>query len=255
MLDLAICSTIPASSWAKFTKLVAQWLMHPTWIVVGLMVLLGIAQLLLHRRKRRIFNLAIASLLLIYGLAIAPPTVNLAETVLVSLLPQDSGATADAIVILGRGSVFSPSRVELAAELWQAGRAPLIFTSGMSDSPEMLRMLKARGIPETALDGEGCSQTTQENALFTVDELQPQGVKQILLITDSPHMLRSLLTFRGVGFDVTPIPSPLPREIGRRGKATLVLREYAGLVTYGLRGRFFPSESRASLDPPPISAT
>jgi len=255
MLDLAICSAIPASSWTKFTKLVAQWLMQPTWIIVGLMVLLGIAQLLLHRRKRRIFNLAIASLLLIYGLAIAPPTVNLAETVLVSLLPQDSGATADAIVILGRGSVFSPSRVELAAELWQAGRAPLIFTSGMSDSPEMLRMLKARGIPETALDGEGCSQTTQENALFTVDELQPKGVQQILLITDSPHMLRSLLTFRGVGFDVTPIPSPLPREIGRRNKATLVLREYAGLVTYGLRGRFFPSESRASLEPLPISAT
>ncbi|NJO74963.1 MAG: hypothetical protein HC833_15075 [Leptolyngbyaceae cyanobacterium RM1_406_9] len=50
---------------------------------------------------------------------------------------------------------------------------------------------------------------------------------------------------------MTPIPSPLPKEIGRRGKATLVLREYAGLVTYGLRGRFFPSESRASLEQNP----
>lgn len=61
-------------------------------------------------------------------------------------------------------------------------------------------------------------------------------------------MLRSLLTFESVGFEVTPIPSPLPREIGRRGKATLVLREYAGLVTYGLRGRFLPLEVRASLE-------
>lgn len=160
--------------------------MRPSWIVLGLVVLLGIAQLLLRRRKRRILNWSIASLVLIYGLAIAPPTVNLAEKVLVSILPKDSGASADAIVILGRGSVFSPSRVELAAELWQANRAPLIFTSGMSDAPAMLKMLKEQGIPDTALDGEGCSQTTRENALFTVEALQPRGVKRILLITDSP---------------------------------------------------------------------
>lgn len=248
MLDLAVCSALPVSSWIAFTKLISQWLMRPAWIILGLVTLLGIAQLLLRRRQRRIFNLAIASLVLLYGLAIAPPSVNLAEKALVSLLPQDSGASADAIVILGRGAVLSPSRVELAAELWQDNRAPLIFTSGMGDSPAMLEMLKERGIPDTALDGEGCSQTTQENALFTVEALQPKGIKQILLITDSPHMLRSLLTFQSAGFEVTPIPSPVPRELGRRGKATLVLREYAGLVTYGLRGRFLPPDTRASLE-------
>ncbi|MBD1870069.1 YdcF family protein [Cyanobacteria bacterium FACHB-471] len=248
MLDLAVCSALPASSWIAFTKLISQWLMHPVRITLGLVILLGFAQLLLRRRQRRILNLTIASLLLIYGLAIAPPSVNLAEKVLVSLLPQDTGANADAIVILGRGSVLSPSRVELAAELWQADRAPLIFTSGMGDSPAMLKMLEEQGIPDAALDGEGCSQTTRENALFTVEALQPKGITRILLITDSPHMLRSLLTFQSVGFEVTPIPSPVPREVGRRGKATLVLREYAGLVTYGLRGRFFPPETRASLE-------
>jgi uncharacterized SAM-binding protein YcdF (DUF218 family) len=251
MSNLAVCSALPTSSWTAFTKLVSQWLMHPLWIILGLAILLGAAQLLLRRRQRRVFNLTIASLLLIYGLAIAPPSVNLAEKALVSLLPKDSGVRADAIVILGRGSVFNPSRVELATKLWQTDRAPLIFTSGMGDSPVMLKMLEEQGIPEAVLDGEGCSQTTQENALFTVEALQPKGVKRILLITDSPHMLRSLLTFQSFGFDVTPIPSPLPKEIGRRGKATLVLREYAGLVTYGLRGRFFPSESRASLEQNP----
>jgi uncharacterized SAM-binding protein YcdF (DUF218 family) len=249
MLDLATCSPLPVGSWVTFTKLISQWLMRPTWIVLGLVVLLGVAQLLVRRRKRRTLNLAIASLLLLYGLAIAPPTLNLAEKALVSLLPRDSRASADAIVVLGRGSMLNPSRVELAAKLWQANRAPLIFTSGMGDAPEMLRMLEERGIPDAVLDGEGCSQTTRENALFTIEALQPKGVQHILLVTDSPHMLRSLLTFRGIGFDVTPVPSPVPSEIGRRGKATLVLREYAGLVTYGLRGRFFPSAARARLEP------
>ncbi|NJO74962.1 MAG: YdcF family protein [Leptolyngbyaceae cyanobacterium RM1_406_9] len=195
MLNLAVCSALPTSSWTAFTKLVSQWLMHPLWIILGLAILLGAAQLL-RRRQRRVFNLTIASLLLIYGLAIAPPSVNLAEKALVSLLPKDSGVRADAIVVLGRGSVFNLSRVELATQLWQTDRAPLIFTSGMGDSPVMLKMLEEQGIPEAVLDGEGCSQTTQENALFTVEALQPKGVKRILLITDSPHMLRSSSPFK-----------------------------------------------------------
>ena len=249
MFDLDACSVLPISSWTSFTKLVSQWLMRPAWIILALVILLGAAQLLLRRWKRRALNLTVVTLLLLYGVAIAPPTVNLAEKALVGLLPQDTGETADAIVILGRGAALNPSRVELAAELLQARRAPLIFTSGMSDSPKMLQMLEARGIPDEALGGEGCSQTTRENALFTAQLLQPRQVKKILLVTDSPHMLRSLLTFQGIGFDVTPIPSPLPREIGRRNKATLVLREYAGLVTYGLRGRFFPSAAKAGAEP------
>ncbi|HEY9741447.1 MAG TPA: YdcF family protein, partial [Coleofasciculaceae cyanobacterium] len=98
----------------------------------------------------------------------------------------------------------------------------------------------AEGIPNQTLAYEECSRTTEENARFTATVLQPQGVKQILLITDSPHMLRSLLTFRSFGFTVIPYTSPVPANLASRTKALKVFSEYLALVGYGLQGRFRP---------------
>ncbi|MBO3464480.1 YdcF family protein, partial [Aetokthonos hydrillicola] len=95
--------------------------------------------------------------------------------------------------------------------------------------------------------------TTQENALFTASILQPRQVKQILLVTDSPHMLRSLLTFRRLGFDVIPHISPIPPKLTPTKTAMLVFYEYMGLVSYGLEGRFFPLQNVAENKTPPIA--
>jgi hypothetical protein len=53
-------------------------------------------------------------------------------------------------------------------------------------------------------------------------------------------MLRSLLTFRSLGFTVIPHLSPLPPDLPQGKKAVMVFYEYMGLVSYGLRGRYFP---------------
>jgi len=66
-----------------------------------------------------------------------------------------------------------------------------------------------------------------------------QGVKRILLITDPYHMLRSLLTFRHLGFKVIPHFSPIPPDLSPKDKALMVFYEYLALVSYGLKGRFF----------------
>jgi uncharacterized SAM-binding protein YcdF (DUF218 family) len=99
------------------------------------------------------------------------------------------------------------------------------------------------------LDGENCSLTTDENAVFTASVLQPQGIKRILLVTDPPHMWRSLLVFRAQGFTVIPKPSPLPSYLGRKAETFITLREYMGLVGYGLRGLFFPQRSPGATRP------
>jgi hypothetical protein len=52
-------------------------------------------------------------------------------------------------------------------------------------------------------------------------------------------MLRSLLTFRNVGFEVIPHKSPVPHLTQTR-KAMMMLYEYMGLVKYGLKGEFVP---------------
>jgi uncharacterized SAM-binding protein YcdF (DUF218 family) len=160
----------------------------------------------------------------------------------VGQLPPDSGASADAIVVLGRGKDLRKSRAEVAAKLWKTGRAPKIFVSGREDSPVIMKLLTAGGIPQQYLNSENCSQTTEENARFTAILLQPKGIQRILLITDPAHMLRALLTFQRMGFTVIPYLSPLPPEYTAPKEAVLVFREYMGLANYSLAGRLSRQE-------------
>lgn len=154
-----------------------------------LLAFLGLLWLISSRRWKRQLIAPAAVLLLVYFVATSGLMVALATQVLVYPLPVDSGTTVDAIVVLGRGDVLRNRRVEIAAQLWQAKRAPSIFASGMGDAPQMIELFRAKGIPRQMLGGESCSQSTEENALFTAAVLHPQGIWQILLITDPPHML------------------------------------------------------------------
>ncbi|MBM0742775.1 YdcF family protein [Phormidium sp. CLA17] len=174
-------------------------------------------------------------------LLLSSPGLALAYQGLVRLVPADSGESAEAIVILGRGKFLAPQRAESAATLWRSQRAPLIFVSGNhQEFLDLVRELKQRGIPDATVDGEFCSKTTEENAEFTASALFSRGIRRILLVTDPPHLMRSLLTFQSLGFTVLPYPSPLPEELNRRDKTMLTLQEYSGLVSYALQGRFFP---------------
>jgi len=176
-------------------------------------------------------------------LLLSTPGLALAYQGLVSLVPGDTGETAEAIVILGRGEFFAPQRAETAATLWRNHRAPLIFVSGNhQEYLKIVHELKQRQIPDTAVDGEFCSKTTEENAEFTAKALFSRRIHRILLVTDPPHLMRSLLTFQSIGFTVLPYPSPLPDALNRRQKTMLTLQEYSGLLSYALQGRFFPRE-------------
>ncbi|MBE9180323.1 YdcF family protein [Oculatella sp. LEGE 06141] len=240
-LDPSLCEqTSITGEWAGFTWQVFGWLNAPARVLSILMIWILLPWLIRSWRWKRQTSGVGLGLLLAYLIVASPVVTRIGNRVLVSTLPSDSGATADAIVILGRGSELTPSRVKVAADLWQEQRAPLVFTSGWGDALPMAQQLQAKGVSPAAIDGEPCSRTTEENARFTMSLLQPQGVQRILLVTDPPHMLRSLLTFRSLGVEVIPHPSPLPNTIDRRSATFLVFREYLGLVSYGLLGRFFP---------------
>jgi len=239
MLDPALCDR-PTSQWFLLKSMLSTWLMTPTLVVLTLVALMGLPWIIPRLPwKRHLISIG-TILLLIYFTATLPLTIAVANKGLIAFLPADPGTRVDAIVVLGRGEKFRNSRIEVTAELWRADRAPLIFASGAGDAPRLLQLLRAEGIPNQALDGENCSRTTAENALFTATVLQPQGVKQVVLVTDPPHMLRSMLTFRSLGFRVIPHASPLPPDLALREKARIVLYEYMGLVSYGLQGKFLP---------------
>jgi uncharacterized SAM-binding protein YcdF (DUF218 family) len=174
---------------------------------------------------------------------LSSPGLALAYQGLVGFLPGDTGEMAEAIVILGRGKFLAPQRAETAATLWRNQRAPLIFVSGNhQEFLDIVDELKQDAIPDAAIDGEFCSKTTEENAEFTASVLFPRGIRRILLVTDPPHLMRSLLTFQSLGFRVLPYPSPFPEALNRRQKTMLTLQEYSGLVSYALQGRFLPRE-------------
>lgn len=209
-----------------------EWFSDPVRVVLLLLCLIGLPWLFRSKRwLRRVRTYAIA-LLIGYLVLISPPFVALSMYGIGSPLPPDPGTKVDAIVILGRGREQSPSRADVAAQLWRNQRAPVLFASGINDAPELAKLLRTRGIPAVNISGEGCSKTTWENAVFTKAILQPQGVKQILLITDVPHLWRSLLIFEQVGFQVIPSASPLFNQMTSPQRAMLLLREYFFLAIY-----------------------
>lgn len=242
MIEPARCEPGTVKHWTGFTWWLFSGLTKPALVLPILVSLILLPWFVRSLRRYRIRSMGVG-LLLLYGLVSAPIGMKLGNQLLMSFLPQDAGQPVDAIVVLGRGQALRPERTQVAAELWQAERAPLVFTSGWGDAKPIARGLIKRGVPEQAIDGEPCSRTTEQNAQFTAALLQPRGVQQILLVTDPPHMLRSYLTFRSLGFRVIPHPNPLPPELNTRRESFLIVREYLGLVSYGLLGRFFPREA------------
>ena len=217
-----------------------------------LLTLIGIFWLISPRRWRRRVIKPVMILALTGLLVISPWMAQVATWGLTIPLPADRGEQTDAIVVLGRGEELQGHRVAQIHKLWQADRAPRVFASGMMDAQPIIERLQQKGLPGSILSGESCSQSTEENALYTSSILYPQAVKKIILLTDPPHMLRSFLLFRSSGFTVIPHFSPLPDKWSSLQQISLIFREYMGLVQYALTGRF-KQRSIAELKHPPAA--
>ncbi len=227
-----------------------NWFKIPLLVVVLLLVIFGLRWIIRRSRWKRQLRTPSGIFLLAGFTATIVLILAMADKGLVLFLPSDSGTAAQAIVVLGRGTELGILRVDVANELWKAKRAPLIFVSGTGDTPRMLPQLEAKGIPKRSLDGEDCSLTTPENALFSAAVLQPQGIQRILLVTDGPHMWRSLQDYRSQGFTVIPHISPLPSNMGFIDKAFLSFREYLFLILSSFHELF--SGQRVPLNSPEL---
>ncbi len=109
----------------------------------------------------------------------------------------DSGKmTADVIVVLGGGSHERPER---AAQLFKQHAAPRIIITGEGDDGINRRILLKAGVPASAIAIENKSQTTRENALFTIKLLRSENIHSAILVTSWYHSRRSLKTFEHYG--------------------------------------------------------
>ena len=140
--------------------------------------------------------------------------------------PQAAAALppAPALVVLG-GGIAPPGagdvapdlssaadRVWFAAQLYHAGKAPLLILAGGSDpsvsrtseAAAMQRLLTDLGVPAAAMLREERSRNTRENARFSAELLRERGIEQILLVTSALHMRRALGLFEATGLQVIP---------------------------------------------------
>jgi uncharacterized SAM-binding protein YcdF (DUF218 family) len=177
-----------------------------------------------------------------FALLLSPLILTLPMRGLLALLTKNSEQSADVLVILGRGPETQEERAYRAALYWQEHPTVNIFVSGMTDAPEIIKILQQQGVPASNLSGERCSQTTWENGLFTEYLLNSENTDHVLLMTDYPHLVRSVWVFKGFGFN-TVTPYPVGRDLNVTFAVTQtseMLREYAALALYGMSGKYQP---------------
>lgn len=173
---------------------------------------------------------------------------------------------ADAIVVLGgavRGDVHlgtlgdlnaQADRLLHAANLYRAGKAPMVLVSGGSvpgaraEAKQMEDILEVMGVPQRAVFRESMSRNTYGNAVHSATMLKGKGVETILLVTSAFHMSRAMPLFERQGFEVLPAPTdyqklvvaaPVPAwlpTVEDLGRTTIALREHVALIVYRYRG-------------------
>ena len=113
----------------------------------------------------------------------------------------DSGpVSADVIVVLGGGLHERPER---AAELFRQRAAPRILITGAGDDEINRAILRGQGVPAGAIEVEGDSTTTRENAEFTLKRLRAEKVHRVILVTTWYHARRALKTFEHYAPEMT----------------------------------------------------
>jgi uncharacterized SAM-binding protein YcdF (DUF218 family) len=175
---------------------------------------------------------------------------------------------ADVIVVFGgqtqgnRANWFEPynrataiDRIDRAEALYLAGRAPRILLSGraregkVSEAQIMARILRQRGIPDSALLLENDSRNTSENARFTDITMRGQKLKSALLVTSALHMPRALASLEKRGIKVTsagsgpqivlPVsntPNIWLPQLRSLDASRTIIKEYLGILGYWIRG-------------------
>ena len=142
-------------------------------------------------------------------------TAYLAIVVLGNVLvgAQSSDEPADVIVVMGAAQydgVPSPlleGRLQAALDLWRAGLAPLVAVTGgkqegdrFTEAAASRRWLVDRGVPAESILFEDMGRSTFESLDLLSPVLRSVGASRLLVVSDSWHLPRSVLSARELGF-------------------------------------------------------
>jgi uncharacterized SAM-binding protein YcdF (DUF218 family) len=255
---------------AFYGSKILQELLYPYNLVL---LLMAIAWLFLRRNCIRAAQRALVAAFLLLAVPGTGYVNHLLLKPLESAYPTRLAAdcpTADVIVVLGGTTAqLAPPRLEaeeirgarlqMAARLYHAGKAPIVVVSGgpypvlngeyRSEADDMRDVLIAFGVPDRAIRVERDSRNTYENVLFTKRVLGDKPGAKALLVTSAFHMPRAVALFQKQGVEVEPAPcghltlgkpgvlSGLRPELGQLSRSELAIKEYVGRLVYWLFGR------------------
>ncbi len=169
---------------------------------------MGITRLLRRTLKAGIF-LGLFTIAMVYG-----------WTHYLTYPEQDKLQKTNTIICLAAGlkpdgsmGFYTHHRALTCVDLYKQGLAPqLAFTGGNSshDAPatgqQMAQLAIDLGVPAAAIVIEDQSESTLQNALFTLNKLP--NTAGVILVTDKFHLPRSLASFYWAGArDIQPYPS------------------------------------------------
>ncbi|MGB3310051.1 MAG: YdcF family protein [Nodosilinea sp.] len=211
--------------------------MNPKKVTLTLLVIAAVAMIASKPKYRRRMISACLALMAAYLFLLSPLFSMPATALLSSFVPPDPGESADAVVVLARTDRIQGDRYGTALDMVATGRSPNLLIMGRNQGAEVLKASDDRNLSPN-LTSAVCVKTTKQEAESAAAALGSKGLKKIVLITDTPHMLRAWLTFKGLGFTVMPHVEPLPADVGYRDRSLLAIREYLGLASYAGLGRF-----------------
>lgn len=133
----------------------------------------------------------------------------------------DRAEPSDVIIVLGAGlrrdGRPGPAlirRSARAAELWGQGYAENVICTGgyplrstRSEADACAELLRARGVPESAIVLEDRSRSTEENAFYARQIMDSNGWQTAIIVSDGYHLLRASWIFASTGIQATTSPA------------------------------------------------
>lgn len=197
-----------------YVNKIVAWCLSP----LGILFLgLGLSWLLAHFRLRRLASVCLGLVLaLTWILGCGLTTRILGAPLEGEEIDESSLPSADAIVCLGggmglhqhcgRAEMFaSADRVWMAARLYRAGKAPVIYVTGEDNEAATAPLLQDLGVPTNAMRFADEARNTEEEARAIGRQLN--GRTKVLLVTSAWHMLRAKMLFEHAGFEVIAAPT------------------------------------------------
>lgn len=197
---------------------------------LGIVLILGLLALLFLRGKKARISTALLTLGLVHLYVMSMPVTGdfLYAKVESRYLPvplQQVPKAACLVVLGGALEAAAAPRVDIemseavdrvykAAQLYRAGKTPLIIVTGgrqvwskdvPSEADLIRELLMEWGVPRDAIILEGSSRNTRENAMYSKFAADSLGCEQALLVTSAAHMPRSVAAFEAVGLSVVPV--------------------------------------------------